>query len=208
MKLSKQLLQSKAFSIFRAWTVSARLSHPELNLTSRDEIVLCATLTEAIRKARTSLLKEEKADRRKIIGYGVGFMLGFIESNLNVAWHFEFILKQSKAHKEFIALKAIKQYFEQDELARIRVSAMYNALYIEDMNIENASASMVPERIKQEGIADDEMPYENQILQMLNNKINSYINDYLEIDGPNFMPPMENYFSVDELRSLIENGVD
>lgn len=73
------------------------------------------------------------------------------------------------------------------------------------MNIEKAVTSIPHQKINEPAIADDDLSYQTEIVQMLNNKINSFVNDYLAMEQANYMQPMKNYFSENELRYIIEN---
>jgi len=43
---------------------------------------------------------------------------------------------------------------------------------------------------------------------MLNNRINIYIKEYLRKDRKHFMEPCEKYFSDNEIKFIIDNGIN
>jgi hypothetical protein len=46
---------------------------------------------------------------------------------------------------------------------------------------------------------------ENPILQMINNQISNYLNEYLQAEKINLMPKLENYFTYSEIKTMFKN---
>lgn len=206
--ISKQFILDKAFGIFRDWTQKIQREYPNLDLTIKDETCLTENLLETIQNAQIALMKDEKAESRKIEGYNIRYMLGFMESNLNTKWYHEYFIKRSNEYKEFIAIKAIKLYFEVDDLVKIKISSIYKQLLINDINLENIQTDIHHHKLERNELADHDSIYPNELLQMLNNKTNYYINEYLSKNIPNYISPMENYFSNNEILYMLENTLE
>ncbi len=85
--------------------------YPHLDFTIIDESLLVQDLLHSVRSAKKSLLSEEKEAKRSVQGYDEGF---------NLQWINEYIRKQQQPYKEFIALKALKNYLAFDTLTAIR----------------------------------------------------------------------------------------
>jgi hypothetical protein len=209
--LSKKLIQAKAFELFREWRKRVVAEKPELDFTIKDETVLVEDLYESIRSARKALIEEEKRQKRVIKGYDIGFMYGFISSNLGTGWEWEYIIKQSKEYKEVIAYKAIKAFFGINEIAQIEVSDLYRQLLLEDLNIDNLDTLVIAQKIENpkinDIIASNTQPYTNEILQALDNKITEFINHYLKRKTKYFLHDIENHFSHTEIEYIIEHDI-
>ena len=200
--ITKEILAQKAYNMFRDWAINVKIKYPELNLMISDETLLVNNLTTSIKKARESLLKKENLVKMELPGYDIGFMLGFIGSNLNTRWHYEYIIKQSKDYKEFIAIKAIKLYLEFASLANIRITNLYKHLLAMDSNIEDINPFISYQELQGIPLSQENDFIDNAILTTLNNKINQYLNNYLLLDILDFMEPCEKYFSNSEIKSL------
>jgi hypothetical protein len=204
--ITQKEISGKAFDMFRDWTKNVHKKYPELIIALLDESVLVQNLENAIKNAKKALLTEEKTEKRKTEGYDVGFMLGFIESNLNIEWELEYIIKQKSAYKEFIALKAIKLFFEFDELTVIRIESIYKNLIINNSNIQNLSYDFSPEGISELSVEKVDDTSESFIMKALNSQIDHYIAEYVKNDHENFMEPCEKYFSDYEIQEIFEKS--
>ena len=205
--ISEQFILNKAFEIFRDWTKKIQQEYPNLDLNIKDETCLTENLLETIQNAKISLMKDEKAENRKIEGFDIRYMLGFMESNLNTKWYYEYFIKQSNEYKEFIAIKAIKLYFEMDDLVKIKISSIYKQLLINDINLENIPTGIQHHKLERSELVDYDSIYQNELLQMLNNKTNYYINGYLSKNIPNYISSMDNYFTENEILYMLKNAI-
>lgn len=207
MLLTKEILAAKAFDIFRDWTNNAELFYPELTFTIIDETLLVKDLKKALTAARNNLYKEEKRVDRSKEGYDYGYMLGYIRSTLNVQWMNEYIRKQLPDYKEFVAMKAIKNYLVFDKVTSVRISAIYKHLMNNDTNINDLSLDIPLTRINLSDLDELEPETEDQIVVALNNKINKYIIEFLKEDPPDLVRPIQYYFSEEEMVCIINQQI-
>ncbi len=207
MLLTKEILAAKAFEIFRDWTKNAKLFYPELTFTIIDETLLVKDLTKGLTAARNNLYKEEKKADRLKEGYAYGYMLGYVRSTLNVQWMNEYIRKQLPEYKEFIAIKAIKNYLIFDKVTSIRIGAIYKHLITNDVNIDDLSLNIPPIQIGQSYLDELETETDDQIVVALNNKINRYIIEFLKEDTPDLVNPLRYYFSEEEIDCIINQRI-
>lgn len=201
----KESLAIKAFQMFRDWTKNAQSHYPNLDFTIVDESVLVKDLTDTIRSAKASLTKEEKEAKRAIPGYDIGFMLGFIQSNLHVHWVNEYVLKQSQEYKTFIALKAIQNFLRLNELACIRIQKIYEYLMNEDINFEQINLDISPKYIEGFAFADLPQGQEPAVMQAIDNELKNYIVNFYKEKYPDLMGEIEVYFSEEEIQFLVDN---
>ncbi|MEA3444794.1 MAG: hypothetical protein U9R19_08740, partial [Bacteroidota bacterium] len=84
-----------AFDLFRKWTKNATLDYPNNDFTIIDETILVNDLKDTLNSSLRCLVEEEKNEKRKILGYDFGFIIGFIQGNLNKHWFNEYIIKRT-----------------------------------------------------------------------------------------------------------------
>ena len=78
-KITKRI----AFDLFKIWTKEAIVDYPNNDFTLIDETNLVNDLKDSLSSAVRCLVKEEKAEQRRVLGYDYGFIVGFIQGNLN-----------------------------------------------------------------------------------------------------------------------------
>lgn len=206
--LTKTILQKKAFTLFRTWVSGAKHNQSIRNIAIADESHLVENLLKAIQNALIALLAENKKDKRKQKGFDIGFVSGFICGQLNTIWYFEYILKQTNEYKQFLAFKALKNYIEFDKLSEIRISAIYKKLLDENYNLLEQNQIIEHQYLKNEELNElDEIP-ESEILKAINNQINSFINNYLTKNIPDYLESISICFSNKELTSIINNNIE
>ena len=137
-----------AFNLFREWTKNASTDHPNSDFTIIDETNLINDFRNALQSSIKNLVKEEKADRRKTLGYDFGFIIGFIQGNLNKHWYNEYVLKRTDLYKGFVINKAICEYLKFDNITGIRINALYENLLKEELNLNTFDFSILEKEIK------------------------------------------------------------
>ena len=89
-----------AFDLFRIWTKNAIVDYPDNDFTIIDETNLVNDLTNALNSSVRKLVKKEKIENRKILGYDFGFVIGFIQGYLNKHWFNEYIIKRTDLYRD------------------------------------------------------------------------------------------------------------
>jgi hypothetical protein len=201
----EQAFQHIAFQLFRDWTKNAIINFPECNFEIIDETLLVNDLEHCFDSAIEALQNGKYQHKRRQLGYDYGFILGFVQSNLNIQWHHQYIEKQTQAYKKFLVFKAMEQFFRLDTITVERLTKVYHHLLYDGINLMN-----MPEEVHHHTIAAPQVeaintPKDNPILQMINNQITDYLNDYLKTDKINFMPKLQNYFTYSEIKYFFKN---
>ena len=197
-----EYLSEKAFNMFRDWVKNASEKYPGYVFNVLDESLLVSDLTNTIKTAINCLKKSENINR-SIEGYEIGYMLGFIQSNLNVNWGLEYILKQSEIFKNFMALKAISSYLESEPLALIQINEIYKHLVLEDSNIFGPNINIEKQLF---GAYKTNLLFKNETANTqiaLGNVIKSHLTQFLAEKTGDFLPETENYFTTAEIEKLL-----
>lgn len=179
----KNVLQEIAFEMFRDFTKSVNEKHPEIKTSIINETKIVNDLISTIKAAKKKL-KEKYQDKLEIERFQVGFMLGFIRSNLNTKWVYEYVIKQSNEYKEFLVIKALQIFFKDNILDRIKVDEIYKNLLASDNNLLGVDAGIIKIKIGNNELDELNQPTsDSQLLQTLENYINRYISDYMRREG-------------------------
>lgn len=206
--LTKSIIKIKAFSLFRTWSKRVELNQSNMKIAIFDEMILVNNLTEAIQNALIALMDDNKKEKRQKNGFDIGFVSGFIRSQLNTTWYYEYILKQTDEYKQFIAFKALKIYIEFDKLSEIRISAIYKNLIENDNNLLERNQDIEHKSILNEKLNKLADIPQVEILKAINNQINSYINNYLTRSSPDYLESISSHFSDEELLNIINNNIE
>jgi len=206
--LTKSIIKIKAFSLFRTWSKRVELNQSNMKIAIFDEMILVNNLTEAIQNALIALMDDNKKEKRQKNGFDIGFVSGFICSQLNTTWYYEYILKQTDEYKQFIAFKALKIYIEFDKLSEIRISAIYKNLIENDNNLLERNQDIEHKSILNEKLNKLADIPQVEILKAINNQINSYINNYLTRSSPDYLESISSHFSDEELLNIINNNIE
>ena len=204
----KNELQEIAFEMFRDFTKSVIEKHPEIKINIIDETKIVNDLISTIKVAQKSLIEEYQTEL-EIEKFQVGFMFGFIRSNLNTKWVYEYIIKQSNEYKEFLVIKALQIFFKDNLLERIRVDGIYNDLFVSDNNLIDVDASIIKNEIGNNELDKLNQPTsDSQLLQTLENYINKYISDYMKREcDEKYVWPIVKYFNTKGIIQLTTLGV-
>ena len=123
-------IQNISFEIFRAWKENANKAYPNNKIQILDESELISDLEHSINEGIKSLLQEEKKSKRESLDYDYGFLIGFIQGNLNTQWVNEYITKKADTYKELILFKSIYEYLKIDELSLIKINRIYEEMML------------------------------------------------------------------------------
>jgi hypothetical protein len=194
MKVQSQII---AFNLFREWTKNAAREYPEHDFSILDETALVDDFLSALNKAIESLVKEEKAENRKVRGYDFGYITGFIRGSLNLQWNTDYLMKQGVDYKEFTANKAILQYLKIDEIAALRINGIYEELLKQNTNVQSLDIKIKIKETKEYGLdelqenLDDKS--KNHVQIYLNNMIDKQIVDLLNKYDGDYLPALDQF---------------
>lgn len=199
-------IQKAAFQMFRDWTMNAKLKLPELDFTIIDETILVNDLINSIKSGVNSLKKEERESKREMQGFDIGFICGFIYSNLNEHWIHEYIRKRSDEYKMLLTLKAIQLYLVFEDVALFKIDEIYKKMFSEDVNFENICFKPNKLQFKDFGydlkinIINNK---QNDISISLDNLITEKIVKLINKNDLRFLPETEKYFTEEDVKLLI-----
>lgn len=198
-----------AFDLFREWTKNASFDYPNNDFTIIDETALVNDLISAVEGATVSLVKEEKAVKRNIFGYDYGFIIGYIQGDLNVHWHNEYIVKASDLYKGFAVNKALFEYLKFDSLTEIRINALYKHFLKDGLNLQSVDFDIPLKEEKKYGIdiIEIERNYnskDNPILTYLENSIQEQVVQTLDSSSSDYLQNLESFFKRKLIEDLIE----
>jgi len=200
-------LQSTSFNLFRKWIENAKKLYTSYDLIISDERVLANDLKETIEGSVISLFKKENEDNRLKSGWSIGFIYGFIEGNLNFHWFHEYISKQSEDYKQIVALQAVQNYLESEELAKIQIHDIYKGLLLEDVNLRkmevNAKKYDVDIEERKYDISEEYSENIEAVGVYLDNQINAMVINFAKREVPDFMPEIDSYFEDKRIEELI-----
>ena len=153
-----------------------------------------------------SLNKKENR-HKKATGWGIGFIIGFIDGNLGSQWHHEYIIKTDSDYKELMVLRVIEGYLKVNSITTIHINKIYEILIRENSNIEN-----IPLNINQIELYDDSLELhqsheKGKVLTIINNLILKHIKKIAQLDN-RIELPISDFFSISEIRAFITDNDD
>lgn len=206
--LTKVEIANKAFEIFRFWSAMAKDFFPQYRFDIIDETHLVQNLLESIQSAQKSLFAKKYTKNRILMGFDEGFIVSYIGSNLNTKWYFDYVVTQSDEYKEFIAFKSLKIYLEFETIANIRISNIYNELIKQGCNLAEINSTLSYTKIQKGSLEDLNTTPNGEILTVLSNQINRFINNYTQSTIPEIMISVERYFTKADIDNIINNKVE
>jgi hypothetical protein len=197
-----------AFKLFRSWTINASKDFPDNDFIIIDETYLAKDLEQSIKLAIECLIKEDNAERRGTKGFDYGYILGFIQGNLNAHWNNEYILKRSDDYKGFIVNKAILEYLKIDDIMGIRLNALYERFIKEDLNLQSYDFKINTKEIRKYDL--DKFPSgfdkknKTYVQTYLNNMIKKQIVELIDTFNGLYLPDLEQYIDEEYITELIK----
>lgn len=204
----KNNLQTTSFNLFRKWIENAKKSYTSYDLRISDEGILVNDLKSTIKSSLICLFKREYEDKRLIPGWSIGFIYGYIQSNLNLHWYHEYILKQSDDYKQTISLQAIRNYLESEELVKIQIHHIYKDLLLQDVNLRKMEVNIKKYNVDIEKLKYDISEEYSENIEVvgicLDNLITEKIFNFAKKEVPNLMPEINSYFEDKKIEELIK----
>ena len=211
LKCIKEDLSTIAFNLFKKWTKNATKKYPNNDFTIVDERILVNDLIDTIRSALISLAMSDKS-KKSIPDWSIGFLIGFISSNLNTHWVYEYIVKPSQKYKRLLILKIIRDFFNlKDAYILSQLSAIFQQEMLEDVNLKNLNLGIEKKdlnlknlKFKTTGKCEEN---EKEIIQSLNNMINETAESLIETNNDNnFIDNIDELFNDDVIKILISKN--
>ena len=197
-----QKIPKASFDLFRHWTKVVGISE---KIVIKSEQSLVADLRNAI-EAAIKALKHQSNLSRKPWGWDIGFIIGFIDSNLGNHWFFEYVTKNSEKYKAFAALRAIETYFRFNDIAKIRTDSLYRRFLEEDSNIENIKIEVTKQDLEVKNLEVYSTSEEGMTMTILNNLIIRQVKTVTKMKN-NVKLPIQDYFSIEEIEKLIDDNM-
>jgi len=204
--ITKLTIASKAFEMFRDWSSIVKHYHPEISFCIIDETVLVNDLIDVITSAKKTLNSGKYIEDRKIVGFDIGFMLGYIGSQLNVIWETNYLYKNLPQYKELMMLKAIQLYFLTDTVNPNNIDKIYRELINEDINIDDFDFSCKHKHYEEYDFLNEEA-FNSNLSIVIQNLINKIILQQIHRKVGDYMPKTEKYFSNAEIEFIIKNKI-
>lgn len=200
-------IDKTAFDLFRLWTKNAKKDKPTQDFTIIDETSLVQDLKNALNSSIESLWKKERREKRAMSGYDYGFVIGFIQGNLNTHWFNEYITKRTDLYKGFMINKAILSYLEFDNITNIRIHAIYESLLQKDLNLDVFDFSITEKEFEKHEIDEEVLDntIQNTVRAYLKNQIKEQVIELFEAKAPDYLNDIDGYFKRDYVKELIKS---
>lgn len=200
----KEKIIENAYSIFREWIQTVIIEYPDLNVQIKEIEILKKDFYDSLKKAKLSLLKEERKEARKFFGYDYEYITGYVEANLNVYWFHEYITKQTLYYKELIALSVLESYFKYDELLTIKLDGLYLEKYKSEVNIEKLESKIALDLPNEVDFLETANNNQNILLLLENIKIKMVKENFI-MESPEFTMNIKNYISYLDVKFILES---
>ena len=133
---TNQIIQHAAFEMFRDWTKIASAMYPNRDFSIIDETELVEDTKETIAAALKSLFSSKYNEEREDPNWCIGFIRGFIQSNLGSKWFHNYYQKQTDNYRNMIAIKSIQEYLRVDIDLNWKLDAIYKH-FLKSCNLAN-----------------------------------------------------------------------
>ena len=112
---TNQIIQKATFEMFRDWSKIASEMYPNMDFSIIDETKLVEDIKKTIAAALRCLFASEYNEERKNQYWCIGFIRGFIQSNLGVKWSYDYYQKQTDNYQSSIDIPN-RDYFSREEI--------------------------------------------------------------------------------------------
>ncbi|RMG21457.1 MAG: hypothetical protein D6730_18245, partial [Bacteroidetes bacterium] len=127
-----------SFDLFRFWV---KEFDQKDTLIIKTEQRLIIDLKEAIIDAVKALHKTNDSDK-KLAGWDIGFILGFIGGYLQRRWYHEYVEKNKEEYKVYAGLIALQGYLKANKVTEIQLDALYEEILSGNSNINYLDTSV------------------------------------------------------------------
>ncbi|MBF0240226.1 MAG: hypothetical protein HQM12_21185 [SAR324 cluster bacterium] len=209
----KQKINEVAIRYFNAWKRQALIEFPQHDFTVDDHVII-ATMQNSFIEGLATLNKEVYTEKKnRLPGFGVGFIEGFVRSNLNSLWLTEFIIKKSQHYRDFLILNALSSLLRMDQTTVKKLFQLYGSLDNRIDALSRLTSFTSPTvHFNFTNSFDSLKCYDNQ-LQDFQEVATKYLDDLIQAvycshfestwDQHDFAPDLDFFFTFGEIKSLI-----
>jgi hypothetical protein len=203
-------IQETAFSIFRNWTKNACDLYPDLSFEIKDERIIVNDLRDSITKALESLFDPEHQHDRLIPLWEIGFFIGFVSAKLNHHWYHEYVSIRSEDYKQIIALSAVSNFLETDDLANLEIRRLYDELIDEKSNLKSFDNTIFKLSIDishlKTSISSIAVEDTRLIVTCIEKIRVKKILEFVSKEVPDIIPDLQDYFTENLIAKLIRKN--
>ena len=199
-------LEFLAFDLFRFWTAEVQDRLPDKNVVIRDESVLVLDMINSITAALNSL---KESDPGNDADWQVQYFYGFVSSNLNYHWCYEYLKKQSNDFRMIVMLQTLQKYMISHETVRYEIGESYVHDLDESGNLQKmeseimATLEAVQIQLEMPLIARIQSQLDHPLLTCLDNIISEKINDFAERKVDDYFRNIARVFPAEGVEKLI-----
>ncbi|MCE3230208.1 MAG: hypothetical protein K0R76_472 [Alphaproteobacteria bacterium] len=204
-------IKKVAPEIFAIWKKHMQKQHPAYQCNA-DPNTLVQDIKDSFNSALESLFKDSRKDKRNTPGWAIGFILGFVPSNLATHWLYEYIYNQTEEYKELMALKATILYldFDQTTISKIEKIHKYlidNKAYIhKDCESVDKNVISINKFMKNKEKQHANKNFSNLLIKYLEKiMLEKHEHIFNKISENNYFPKIDQFFSDNEISDLIKN---
>ncbi len=183
------------FGVFRDWVADVKTRYPKKDIMLKNE-------TELLNEARTIFQKKigfihefrnslEFCTSEKFFDSTANHIITDVRSD----WRFDYIVKQSKTYKKYLAHDALLNYFKDNPIALMNLDADYDDLFQDNVSLSNID-SVMKVKLYEDSICWDIIKKKGRIKVMLEKKHNQLWNKLFNLD--------DKYFKVGETLDLYQ----
>jgi len=199
----EKIIQRASYEMFRDWSKTALEKYPNLDFTIIDETALVRDAKACTADALKSLFSEKYYENRHRKDWCIGFVKGFIEGSISSMWFHEYYQIQTNNYRYMMAVKSIIEFFKVDPDLSWRLDAIYKAFF-KSSNLDNIELkTQIDNDFLKKYALPTATPHKEIVKQALNN-ISLFFAKKM-IDEPSFRLPDKDYFSNEEIASIIHN---
>jgi hypothetical protein len=192
--------------IFSEWWNLNQKKHQLPHPFEVDSKKLATDIQRSFAKALESLLEKTMHDE----AFSIGYIEGFVSSNINVGWCYEYICSNNEAYKKIFFLKALVEHLKFDALLSQKLIKCYHYMTTQKTGIIDTIKS---EKIV--NLNDFKLNKEKNQNKNLQIEMNSYFESLMlekhhtifdEIYSKMEPPKINDFFTNQEIKQLIEHA--
>lgn len=206
--LNEKETQKIAFNIFRKWLKKTNERYPKFNITIEDERPIVEDFKSTLTAALESLILSDTFYTKFTKGWDIGYVIGYVTGSLSVAWHHEYIIKQTNGFKVLTAMQSIRDYLKFNDTANIQLKTLYENFIKDSVNMSEFDHAIELEDFRYGGQTIEsgrKIGEDDTIIIALENMINTQIHKVTKLQK---LKAVE--FDVDDIvqREMIENLIE
>ncbi len=127
IKESPLLFKIKRFTpeVFHRWHQCAQKLYPTVSPEEQEEKLLFSDMLDAFSGALEQVTSNQHVKKRRRPEWTHGYVCGFVQGNLQVAWYNRYVLSHIEEYKEVLLLKSLLELFKIDPQTWEKLWAVY-----------------------------------------------------------------------------------